>query len=83
MTRHKARHAREVVAAVVAESRALAEDARDLVAVEYGVLPAVASPAAALKSGAPLVCQGTGVVDSRPSCGHTDLMPALGTRIRT
>lgn len=42
----KVRHVGEVVAAVVAESRALAE-------VEYEALPVVASPAAALVSGAP------------------------------
>src|SRR5262249_5976635 len=51
----KVRHVGEVVAAVVAESRAVAEDARDLVAVEYEVLPAVATAAAALAPGAPLV----------------------------
>jgi carbon-monoxide dehydrogenase large subunit len=60
LPRDKVRHAGEVVAAVVAESRALAEDARDLVAVEYDVLPVVASPAAALAPGAPLVYEELG-----------------------
>jgi carbon-monoxide dehydrogenase large subunit len=51
----KVRHAGQVVAAVVAESRALAEDGADLVAIDYEVLPAVASAAAALAPGAPLI----------------------------
>ena len=55
LPRDKVRHVGEVVAAVVAESRALAEDACDLVAVEYEVLPVVATAAAALAPGAPLV----------------------------
>ncbi|HET9314631.1 MAG TPA: xanthine dehydrogenase family protein, partial [Vicinamibacteria bacterium] len=56
----KVRHVGEVVAAVVAESRALAEDARDLVAVEYEPLPVVATAAAALAPGAPLVYEALG-----------------------
>jgi CO/xanthine dehydrogenase Mo-binding subunit len=48
----KVRHVGEVVAAVVAESRALAEDARDLVEVDYETLPVVATAAAALAPGA-------------------------------
>jgi carbon-monoxide dehydrogenase large subunit len=56
----KVRHAGEVVAAVVAESRALAEDARDLVEVDYEPLPVVASAAAALAAGAPLVYEELG-----------------------
>ena len=55
LPRDKVRHVGEVVAAVVAESRALAEDARDVVAVEYEPLPVVASAAAALAPGAALV----------------------------
>ena len=39
----------------MAESRALAEDARDLVEVDYDTLPVVATAAAALAPGAPLV----------------------------
>jgi aerobic carbon-monoxide dehydrogenase large subunit len=60
LPRDKVRHAGEVVAAVVAESRALAEDARDLVQVDYEVLPVVASAAAALAPGAPLVYEELG-----------------------
>jgi carbon-monoxide dehydrogenase large subunit len=51
----KVRHVGEVVVAVVAESRALAEDACDVVRVDYDVLPAAATAAAALRPGAPLV----------------------------
>jgi aerobic carbon-monoxide dehydrogenase large subunit len=43
------------VAAVLAETPALARDAADRVAVEYEPLPAVADPEAALRPGAPLV----------------------------
>ncbi|HEX2440093.1 MAG TPA: xanthine dehydrogenase family protein molybdopterin-binding subunit, partial [Methylomirabilota bacterium] len=60
LPRDKIRHAGEVIAAVVAESRALAEDARDLVEVEYELLPVVATPAAALAPGAPLVYEELG-----------------------
>src|SRR4029450_2072023 len=56
----KVRHVGEVVAAVVAESRALAEDARDLVEVDYEPLPVVATAAAALAPGAPLVYEELG-----------------------
>ena len=45
----------EPVAAVVASSRAVAEDAAELVEVEYTELPAVVDPEAALQPGAPLV----------------------------
>ena len=43
----------EPVAVVVAESRALAEDAANLVALDYEELPAVIDPVAALGAGAP------------------------------
>jgi carbon-monoxide dehydrogenase large subunit len=56
----KVRHAGEVVAAVVAESRALAEDACELVVVEYEPLPVAATAAAALAPGAPLVYEELG-----------------------
>ena len=45
----------EPVAAVVAASRAVAEDAADLVEVDYAELPAVVDPEAALEPDAPLV----------------------------
>lgn len=51
----RVRHAGEIVAAVVAESRAIAEDACALVDVEYNVLPAVALGSKALAAGAPTI----------------------------
>lgn len=51
----KARHIGDPVAAVVAESREAAEEARELVEVEYEPLPAVFDPVEACKPGAPLV----------------------------
>ena len=56
----KVRHAGEVVAVVVAETRALAEDAAELVEVEYEPLLAVASAEAALAPNAPLVYEELG-----------------------
>jgi carbon-monoxide dehydrogenase large subunit len=46
----------EAVVAVVAETRALARDAAELVMVEYEDLPAVADPVLAIKPGAPARC---------------------------
>jgi carbon-monoxide dehydrogenase large subunit len=51
----KARYAGDAVAVVVASSRAGAEDAVELVEVEYELLPAVADIEGALEEGAPLV----------------------------
>ncbi|WP_232667276.1 xanthine dehydrogenase family protein molybdopterin-binding subunit [Pseudonocardia sp. TRM90224] len=51
----KVRHVGEPVAIVVAASRAEAEDAAELVDVEYAELPAVVDPIAALEPGGPLV----------------------------
>jgi carbon-monoxide dehydrogenase large subunit len=50
-----ARHVGDAVAVVAATSRAAAEDATELVEVEYEPLPAVVDPEAALADGAPLV----------------------------
>ncbi len=50
-----ARYAGEWVAAVVAETRALAEDAAELVNIEYEVLEHIVNPEKALLAGAPLV----------------------------
>src|SRR6266481_3419498 len=49
------RYAGEWVAAVVADSRAVAEDAAELVEVEYQPLPHVIAAEKAMQSGAPLV----------------------------
>ncbi|MDP9284817.1 MAG: xanthine dehydrogenase family protein molybdopterin-binding subunit [Actinomycetota bacterium] len=51
----KARYAGDAVAVVVADSRAAAKDAAELVEVEYDPLDAVVDPEAALADGAPLV----------------------------
>jgi carbon-monoxide dehydrogenase large subunit len=51
----KVRFAGDAVALVVAESAAQAQDAAELIAVEYRELPAVVSAAEALEPGAPLV----------------------------
>jgi carbon-monoxide dehydrogenase large subunit len=55
LARDKARFAGDGVAIVVAESRALAKDAAELVSVEYEELPAVTDVEEALKDGAPVV----------------------------
>lgn len=51
----RVRYVGEPVALVVAESRYLAEDAAELVEVEYEALPAIVDPRAAAAEGAPLV----------------------------
>ena len=51
----RARFAGDAVALIVAESATAAQDAAELVAVEYRELPAVVSTAEALAEGAPLV----------------------------
>jgi carbon-monoxide dehydrogenase large subunit len=53
LARDKVRYVGAPIAAVVAENRYLAEDAAELVQVEYGELPAVGSIRAALAEGAP------------------------------
>ncbi|MGC2083882.1 MAG: xanthine dehydrogenase family protein molybdopterin-binding subunit [Bradyrhizobium sp.] len=49
------RFAGEAVAAIVATSRAIAQNAAEAVEVDYKVLPAVADPVEAIKPGAPAV----------------------------
>src|SRR5262245_43054244 len=55
MCRDVARHVGEIVAMVLAASRALAEDAAELVEVDYELLAPVADMVAAAEPGAPLV----------------------------
>jgi xanthine dehydrogenase molybdenum-binding subunit len=62
----KVRCVRDEIAAVAAESAAIAEAALDLIEVEYAELPAVFDPRAAVRPEAPLVHE------ERPS-NHTDL----------
>lgn len=61
------RYAGEWIAAVVARSRAVAEDGAELVVVDYDPLPPVMDPEEALRPGAPLVHpdQGTNVMTHR------------------
>ena len=51
----KARHVGEAVAVVVAQSQWQAEDAAELVSVDYQELPAIVDPQSALGEGSPLV----------------------------
>jgi len=65
----RVRHVGEPVAAVVAESAYIAEDAAELVEVSYGELPAVTTAGDALAAGAPAVHQaapGNVLVDVTP-----------------
>ena len=55
LAKDKARYAGDGVAVVVAETRALAKDAAELVEVDWEPLPAVTDPLAAMEDGAPLV----------------------------
>ena len=56
----KARYQGDGVAVVLAESRALAKDAAELVQVEYEELPAVIDPEEALADGAPILHEDLG-----------------------
>ncbi len=51
----RVRHVGDPVAFVVADSRNAARDAAEMVAVDYGILPAVVDGAAALRDGAPVL----------------------------
>ncbi|HEV2218559.1 MAG TPA: aerobic carbon-monoxide dehydrogenase large subunit [Candidatus Dormibacteraeota bacterium] len=51
----KVRFQGQEVAAVVAETKYQAEDARDLIVVDYDILPAVTSPDGAKEAGAPVI----------------------------
>jgi len=55
LAREQVRYAGEWVAAVVADSRALAEDAAELIDVEYEPLPHVTDPEQAMQDSSPLV----------------------------
>ena len=57
MARSEVRWVGQAVAAVVAQSRYQAEDARDAVEVDYESMPNVTNPEAAMAEGAPLVYQ--------------------------
>jgi len=55
MCRHEARHVGEIVAMVLASSRAVAEDGGELVEVDYEPLPVLADVMAAEQPGAPVL----------------------------
>jgi carbon-monoxide dehydrogenase large subunit len=67
LARHKVRHVGEPVVVVVAESRYLAEDAAQLVSVDYEILPAVVDMEKAAEPEAPTV--------------HDDLGSNLGAHV--
>ena len=52
---NKVRYVGELVALVVAESRYIAEDAAELIDVDYDILPAVTDPEQGMEANAPLV----------------------------
>jgi carbon-monoxide dehydrogenase large subunit len=60
LARDVVRHVGEIVAMVVAERRALAEDAAELVEVEYEPLPPVTDMVAAAEAGSPVIHPGWG-----------------------
>lgn len=56
----KVRYAGEAICAVIADSRATAEDARDLIEVDFEPLPPVVDPLAAVEPGAALLHEDSG-----------------------
>src|SRR5207244_4584561 len=70
---------RDEIAAVAAESPAIAEEAVALIDVEYTELPAVFDPEAALRPGAPLVHEGrpSHLTDLRYQFSHGDVDAAF------
>ena len=64
LARGKVRYVGEPVVGVVAESRYLAEDALELIAIDFEPLPVVADPELAAQAGAPLLHEeaGTNVI---------------------
>ncbi|NMG76505.1 xanthine dehydrogenase family protein molybdopterin-binding subunit [Aromatoleum diolicum] len=80
----KVRFVGEPVVAVAAASRYIAEDALELVQVEYELLPPVANPDEAMAPGAPLVFEdrGTNVIQSRSyTWGDIDRVFAEADRV--
>ena len=51
----RVRYVGDPVAVILAENLPIAEDARDLIEVDYNMLPAVADPENAIEPGAPLL----------------------------
>ncbi len=75
MVRDVVRHTGEIVAMVLAESRALADDAAELVEVDYDPLPVLTDPITAGEAGAPVLYPAWGdnvAVQFRTGFGDTD-----------
>ena len=60
MAVERVRYVGDPIAVILAESLAIAEDARDLVDIDYKVLPAVVDPEVALEPSAPLLYEESG-----------------------
>jgi carbon-monoxide dehydrogenase large subunit len=67
LARDKVRYVGEAIVGVVAESRYLAEDALELIEIDFELLPSAGDPAEAAREGAPLLHEeaGTNVIVSR------------------
>jgi carbon-monoxide dehydrogenase large subunit len=57
LAHERVRHVGEAVALVVADSLQQARDAAEAVMVDYGELPSVTEPQAAMEAGAPVLCE--------------------------
>src|SRR5947209_9462589 len=79
----RARYVVDPVAVIVAETLSAAEDARDLVEVEYDLLPVVTDPETALEPGAPLLYDelGSNIAFSLES-EHGDIQAAFNNADR-
>jgi CO/xanthine dehydrogenase Mo-binding subunit len=71
----KVRCIRDEIAAVAADTEAIAQEALELIDVEYEELPLVTDPESALRPGAPLIHdeRGTNLVDLRYQFSHGDV----------
>ena len=76
---HKVRCIRDEIAAVAAETDAIAQEALELIEVEYDELPAIFDVEAALRPGAPVVHEelGTDLLKLRYQFAHGDVDDAL------
>ena len=82
----KVRYVGDPVAVILAQSPSIAEDARDLVEVDYEPLPAVVDPEAARAPGAPLLYEdfGTNIAfQARSGKGETEAVFAQADRTIT
>lgn len=77
LARERVRYVGEPVAAVLAADPYAAEDAAELVAIEYEALPAVADLAAALEPGAPILFEGLGNRAAELQMGYGDVEAAF------